>query len=82
MLPRRILPAAGIGPRPTIAAGGLAFKTATLSIDLCNRTGESSQGQSYQPIALADKATGLLGKHPAGNGLQKGGRNSPREYAQ
>ena len=34
------------------------------------------------PVVLAEKASDLLGKHPAGSGLLEGGRNSLLESAQ
>jgi hypothetical protein len=40
------------------------------------------QRQAFSPAGLADKAPYLLGKHPAGNGLLEGDRNSLWEYAQ
>jgi hypothetical protein len=40
------------------------------------------KGQCPTPVDLAPKASDLLGKHPAGNGLLKGGRNSLLESAQ
>jgi hypothetical protein len=40
------------------------------------------KGQKPTPDDLAWRAFDLLGKHPAGNGLLKGGRNSLLESAQ
>ena len=40
------------------------------------------KGQNPTPVDLAWLVFDLLGKHPAGNGLLKGGRNSLLESAQ
>jgi len=80
-LPRRIIPAAGSGSRAAIAADGLPVDRFH-AIVLCDGAGANSQGTFLPAVALAEQATGLLGKHPAGNSLLEGGRSLLREYAQ
>jgi hypothetical protein len=62
--------------------GWVCLLTASLSLTFLTAPERVHKGQSSQPVALACEATGLLGMHPAGNGLLEGGRNKLREYAQ
>jgi hypothetical protein len=56
--------------------------TASLPLTFLTAPERVHKGQSSQPVVLACEATGLLGMHPAGNGLLEGGRSLLREYAQ
>jgi hypothetical protein len=76
------LTAAGSGSHSALAAEGYAFKLCPGHCPFVIGPVRFHKGQSSQPVALECEATGLLGKHPAGNGLLEVGRNRLREYAQ
>lgn len=62
--------------------GQICLQTTSLPLTFVIAPVRYYKGQSRQPAALVYRKAGLLGMHPAGNGLLDGGRSLRREYAQ